>query len=140
MAVTRTTTEGSGNTWTDGDKIVLVVKNFKNNTGGTETPTVHTYQAAAGAGAALSPVDLANTNFWRSTGETKEITGAWSFGTSTAPTLTSNTITSYTLATAQTGTGELLYSPGKRKATMPTRPLAPSHSPSTTSWRRWCSW
>lgn len=114
MAVTRTTTEGSGNTWTDGDKIVLVVKNFKDGTG--ENTTVHTYQAAAGAGAALSPVDLANTNFWRSTGETKEITGAWSFGTSTAPELTSNTITSYTLATTQTGNGELLYSPGQEKS------------------------
>ena len=112
MAVTRTTTEGSGNTWTDGDKIVLVVKNFKNNTGGTETTTEHTYQAAAGAGAALSPVDLANTNFWRSTGETKQITGAWRFGTSNAPTLTSNTITSYTLD----GNGELLYSPGQEKS------------------------
>lgn len=116
MAVTRTTTEGSGNTWAEGDKIVLVVKNFKNNIGGTETTTEHTYQAAAGAGAALSPVDLANTNFWRSTGETKQITGAWSFGTSTAPTLTSNTITSYTLETTQTGNGELLYSPGQEKS------------------------
>ena len=114
MAVTRTTTEGSGNTWTDGDKIVLVVKNFKNNTGGTENTTEHTYQVASGT--ALSPVDLANTNFWRSTGETKQITGAWSFGTSTAPELTSNTITSYTLATAQTGNGELLYSPGQEKS------------------------
>ena len=114
MAVTRTTTEGSGNTWTAEDKIVLVVKNFKGGTG--ENTTEHTYQAAAGAGAALSPVDLANTNFWRSTGETKEITGAWSFGTSTAPPLTSNTITSYTLATAQDGNGELLYSPGEEKS------------------------
>lgn len=116
MAVTRSTTDDSGNTWGAGDKVVLVVKNYKDNVGGTETTTEHIYQTAAeGTTPALSPVDLANTNFWYSTGEKKAIAGAWSFGTTTAPSLTSHTITSYTLDTTQTGTGELLYSPGETK-------------------------
>lgn len=117
MAVTRSTSEGTGTSWASGDKVVLVVKNFKDNVGGTQSITEHTYQtAAAGTGPALSPVDLANTNFWSSTAETKQIVSAWSFGTSIAPTLTSNAITTYTLETTQTGTGELLYSPGEIKA------------------------
>ena len=116
MAVTRSTSDGTGTSWASGDKVVLVVKNFKDDTGGTETTTEHIYQTdAAGTSPDLTPVDLANTNFWHSTGEKKAIASAWSYGTSTAPTLTSNTITSYTLETPQTGTGELLYSPGQTK-------------------------
>lgn len=129
MTVTRSTSDGTGTSWVSGDKVVLVVKNFKDNVGGTENITEHIYQTAAdGTGPALSPDDLANTNFWRSTTETKQIVSAWSYGTSTAPTLTSNTISTYTLETTQTGTGELLYSPGQEKAYNVTPPATRAFS------------
>lgn len=129
MTVTRSTSDGTGTSWVSGDKVVLVVKNFKDNVGGTENITEHIYQTAAdGTGPALSPDDLANTNFWRSTTETKQIVSAWSYGTSTAPTLNSNTISTYTLETTQTGTGELLYSPGQEKAYNVTPPATRAFS------------
>lgn len=114
LTVTRSTTDGLGETWAGGEKVVLVVGN---KVDGSDIPTnpltEHTYQTVAGTDVALSPVNLANTNFWSSTTEKKKIVSAWSYGTNTAPTLTSNTISSYTLETTQTsGTGELLYSPG----------------------------
>lgn len=113
LTVTRSTTDGLGETWTGGEKVVLVVGNKVDELDNPTNPlTEHTYQTVAGTDVALSPVNLANTNFWSSTTEKKKIVSAWSYGTSTAPTLTSNTISSYTLETTQTGTGELLYSPG----------------------------
>lgn len=110
LTVTRSTVENSA--WTTGDKVVLVIKN--NVVGDAGEITIHTYQAAAnGNSVALNPVDLANTNFWQSTSETKQIVSAWSYGNSEVPVLTSNTITSFTLPTTQDGTKELLYSPGQ---------------------------
>lgn len=110
LTVTRSTVENSE--WTTGDKVVLVIKN--NVVGDAGEITIHTYQAAAnGNSVALNPVDLANTNFWQSTSETKQIVSAWSYGNSEVPVLTSNTITSFTLPTTQDGTKELLYSPGQ---------------------------
>jgi len=114
LTVTRSTVENSE--WTTGDKVVLVIKN--NVSGAGETTTAHTYvTATSGNSVALNPVDLANTNFWQSTSETKQIVSAWSYGNSTDPKddldNISKSIKSFTLPTTQDGTKELLYSPGQ---------------------------
>ena len=112
MNVTRSTSDGDGNTWAGGEHITLVVGN--NIVAGTPTTiTDHVYTVnGSGTSQSLTALNLTNTNFWTSTSETKKIIGAWSYGTTTAPVLTSHTLTAYTLANPQTNTtGELLYAP-----------------------------
>lgn len=112
MTVTRSTTDDPGNAWAGNEKIALVVGN---SVGAGDTPASlsdHVYTVSASG---TSPsLTSSGANFWSSTSESKKIAGAWSYGTTTAPGLTSNTLTlPYTLPTTQTSTtGELLYSPG----------------------------
>lgn len=114
MAVTRSTTDDSGNTWVGSEKVMLVVEDaMTSSTSGTGTIHDYEYSVSASGTSPSLTATVANTDYWTSTTEYKRIVSAWSFGTTTAPTLTSNTITSYTLPTTQTSSsGELLYSPG----------------------------
>lgn len=110
--VTRSTTEGDGNTWAGGEQIALVVGNdVVSSTPTTTTDHVYTV-SGTGTSQSLTALNLANTNYWTSRSETKKIVCAWSYGTTTAPTLTSHTLNTYTLPTTQSATsGELLYAP-----------------------------
>lgn len=113
LTVTRSTTDGLGETWAGGEKVVLVVTNHYGNTGGgTASTSKYVYQVdGSGTSQSLVPKDLANTNFWSSTAEKKKIESAWSYGNNTTePTLEDNTITKFTLPIPQ-GNTELLYAP-----------------------------
>lgn len=112
VKVTRSTTENSGNTWAGGEYVALVVGNdVVSSTPTTTTDHVYTVNGS-GTSQSLTALNQANTNYWTSRSETKKIVCAWSYGTTTAPTLTSHTLNTYTLPTTQSATsGELLYAP-----------------------------